>query len=158
MPLYIREESGDYRAARPQEIVEEARECVGQLFCKGQWIEKLADAADLFACKLAGLKAERFAVLFLNPKRRVIAYEELFFGTLDAASVHPREVVKRALRHNAAALIVAHNHPSGDTTPSTADQTVTVRLKNALALMDVEVLDHLIIGDGYTSLADRGWL
>ena len=156
MQLYVRAAAGDYRVARPQEILDGARACVGRSFREGHPIERLADAADLFAGKLAGLDAERFAVLFLTTKHRVIAYEELFFGTLDSTSVHPREVVKRALHHNAAAVILGHNHPSGDTTPSAADEAITRQIDTALRLVEAKVLDHLIVGDGYTSLAERG--
>jgi len=102
---------------------------------------------------------EVFAALFLDNKHRVIQFEELFFGTIDSASVHPRQVVKRALYHNAAAAIVAHNHPSGIAEPSRADELLTVRLKEALALVDVRLLDHVVIGDSQTiSLAERGLL
>jgi DNA repair protein RadC len=100
---------------------------------------------------------EVFAGLFLDNRHRVIAYEELFRGTIDGASVHPREVVRAALRLNAAAIIFAHNHPSGVAEPSQSDLRITERLKEALALVDVRVLDHLIIGEGEgTSLAERG--
>ena len=155
MQLYVREAAGDYRAAGPQEILDGARECVGRLFRVGRPIKRPVDAAELFAGQLAGLDAERFAVLFLTRKNKIIAYEELFFGTVDSTSVHPREVVKRALHHNAAAVILGHNHPSGDTTPSAADEAITRQLKTALQRVEVEVLDHLIVGDGYTSLAER---
>jgi DNA repair protein RadC len=102
---------------------------------------------------------EVFACLFLDNKNRVIQYEELFYGTIDSSAVHPRQVVKRALYHNAAAAIVAHNHPSGVAEPSRADELITLRLKEALALIDVRLLDHIVIGDGQTvSLAERGLL
>lgn len=102
---------------------------------------------------------EVFVGLFLDNRHRVIAAEELFRGTIDGASVHPREVVRRALGHNAAALIVAHNHPSGVAEPSAADLALTRRLADALALIDVRVLDHFIVGDGEPlSLAERGLL
>jgi DNA repair protein RadC len=102
---------------------------------------------------------EVFACLFLDNRHRVIAFEELFFGTIDTASVHPREVLKAALRHNAAALILTHNHPSGVAEPSRADELLTRRLKEALALVDIRVLDHIVIGDGDpVSLAERGLL
>lgn len=102
---------------------------------------------------------EVFACLFLDNRHRVMAYEELFFGTIDSASVHPREVVKRALTLNAAAVILAHNHPSGVPEPSRADEQVTTRLKEALGLVEIPVLDHLIVGDGdIVSFAERGLL
>lgn len=102
---------------------------------------------------------EVFACLFLDNRHRIIRYEELFQGTIDGASVHPREVVRRAMEVNAAAVIFAHNHPSGVTEPSQADLRITQRLKDALALVDVRVLDHLIIGEGdAASLAEQGLL
>jgi len=102
---------------------------------------------------------EVFVCLFLDNRHRVIRYEELFLGTIDGASVHPREVVRRALELHAAAVIFAHNHPSGVTEPSQADLRITQRLKDALALVDVRVLDHLIIGEGdAASLAEQGLL
>ena len=98
-------------------------------------------------------------MLFLDTRHRAIAFEEMFRGTVDGAEVHPREVVRRALVHNAAALIVGHNHPSGNPEASAADRAVTVRLKQALALVEVRVLDHFIVGDGApVSLAARGWV
>lgn len=102
---------------------------------------------------------EVFACLFLDNRHRVIRFEELFQGTIDGASVHPREVVRRALEVNAAAVIFAHNHPSGVSEPSQADLRITQRLKDALALVDVRVLDHLIVGEGdAASLAEQGLL
>ncbi len=102
---------------------------------------------------------EVFACLFLDNQHRLIQYEELFYGTIDGANVHPREVVKQVLRHNAAAVILAHNHPSGVSEPSQADRRITDRLRTALALIDVRVLDHMIVGDGeMTSFAERGLL
>ena len=100
-----------------------------------------------------------FACLFLDTRHRIITYEELFRGTIDGASVHPREVVRRALQHNAAAVIFAHNHPSGVAEPSQADQRLTRRLSEALGLIDVRVLDHLVIGDhAAVSFAQRGMI
>jgi DNA repair protein RadC len=109
--------------------------------------------------KLRHYPYEVFACLFLDNRHRVICYEELFRGTIDGASIHPREVVKRALQHNAAALIFAHNHPSGIVEPSRADKAITAQLKSALALVDIRVLDHIIIGEGMpASLAERGMI
>ncbi len=109
--------------------------------------------------RLTGLPHEVFTCLFLDTKNRVIVCEDLFQGTIDSASVHPREVVRRTLFHNAAAVIFAHNHPSGIAEPSQADIHITQRLQQALALIDVRVLDHLIVGDRQTlSLAEQGML
>ena len=109
--------------------------------------------------QLRGYPHEVFACLFLDNRHRVIEYEALFRGTIDGASVHPREVAKAALGHNAAAVILAHNHPSGISEPSQADLHLTRRLREALGLVDIRVLDHLVIGDGEpVSFAERGLL
>jgi len=108
--------------------------------------------------QLRNYDKEVFACLFLNNKHHVLSYEELFQGTLDAASVYPREVVKRALYHNASAIIFAHNHPSGVAEPSQADISITQHLKKALALFEVRVLDHFIIGDTAFSFSEQGLL
>jgi DNA repair protein RadC len=118
-----------------------------------------ADTRAYLSAHLRGRPYEVFACLFLDNRHRVISYEELFRGTIDGATVHPREVVKRALEHNAAALILAHNHPSGVAAPSRADELLTQRLRDALALVDIRVLDHMIVGEGeVVSLAERGIL
>jgi DNA repair protein RadC len=107
--------------------------------------------------RLRAYPYEVFACLFLDNRHRVIAFEELFTGTIDGASVHPREVVRRSLFHNAAAVIFAHNHPSGVSEPSQADRHITRRLADALGLIDIRVLDHFVIGDGdAVSFAERG--
>jgi len=117
------------------------------------------DTRRFLRLKLAEREAEVFCVMFLTNRHKVIAFEEMFFGTIDGATVHPREVVKQALRLNAAAVILAHNHPSGVSEPSRADEAITRRLRDALALVDVRVLDHLIVGGSeITSLAERGLL
>ena len=115
--------------------------------------------ADYLRSRIGAHPYEVFACLFLDQRHRVIAFEELFRGSIDGASVHPREVVRRCLTHNAAAVILAHNHPSGVAEPSQADRDITAELKRALALIDVRVLDHFIVGSGApTSLALRGLL
>jgi DNA repair protein RadC len=102
---------------------------------------------------------EVFCCLFLDNRHRVIAFDEIFRGTIDGASVHPRDVVKLALGRNAAAVILAHNHPSGIAEPSQADEMITGRLRDALALVDIRVLDHIVVGDGAcVSFAERGLL
>lgn len=114
-------------------------------------------ARDYLIARLRDRDHEVFCCLFLDSRHRLIACEELFRGTVDGASVHPREVVKQALARNAAALILAHNHPSGVAEPSQADEIITARLRDALALVEIRLLDHLVIGDGScTSLAERG--
>lgn len=113
---------------------------------------------DYVKLQLATYEHEVFACLFLDNKHRVITFEKLFRGSINSASVYPREVVKACLRHNAAAVILAHNHPSGVAEPSQADLSITRRLNDALALIDVRILDHLIVGEEVTSLAERGLL
>lgn len=109
--------------------------------------------------RLRGRRREVFCVLFLDTQHRLIACEELFQGTLDSCSVHPRQVVERALALNAAAVILAHNHPSGVAEPSAADRHITERLRDALGLVDIRVLDHFVVGEGRAaSFAERGWL
>ena len=118
-----------------------------------------ADARAFCVLRLAQREHEVFAALWLNNRHRLLAYEELFRGTIDGCSVHPREVVKSALQHNAAAVIFTHNHPSGMPEPSRADEHLTRRLKDALALIEVRTLDHIVVGATTTvSFAERGLL
>ncbi len=117
------------------------------------------DAARFFKARLADLPHEVFGCLFLDTRHRLIRYEELFRGTVDGATVYPREVLKRSLHHNATAVIIGHNHPSGVAEPSEADRGITLRLARALALVDIRLLDHLVVSrDGHVSLAERGWI
>ncbi|HZH42866.1 MAG TPA: DNA repair protein RadC [Lysobacter sp.] len=126
---------------------------------RGALVSDPGSAGRYFAQRLRGLPHETFAVLFLDNRHRALAFEELFRGTVDGTEVHPREVVRRALAHNAAAVVVGHNHPSGNPEPSAADRSVTRRLREVLDAVDVRLLDHLVIGDGApVSLAARGWL
>ncbi|HEY8521445.1 MAG TPA: DNA repair protein RadC [Gammaproteobacteria bacterium] len=117
------------------------------------------DAARFLRARLADLPHEVFSCLFLDTRHRLIRYEELFRGTVDGATVYPREVVKRALHHNAAAVIAGHNHPSGVAEPSEADRHITLKLAQALALVEIRLLDHVVVcRGGHVSLAQRGWL
>ena len=126
---------------------------------RGETLTSPTHCARFLRIRLRRREREVFAVVFLDSQHRVIEYEELFQGTIDGTSVHPREVVRAALRHNAAAVILAHNHPSGVAEPSQADIRITERLRQALSLIDVRVLDHLVVGDqDVTSLAERGLL
>ncbi|HCB9557857.1 TPA: RadC family protein [Escherichia coli] len=116
-------------------------------------------ASDWLKLKMAGLEREEFMVMYLNQQNQLIAYETLFAGSISSTEVHPREVVKRALYFNAAAVILAHNHPSGDIIPSQADKTITQRLVQALHLVDIRVPDHLIVGGTQIlSFAEHGLL
>lgn len=126
---------------------------------RGDAVQSPASARDLARLKLGTLDHEVFAVFFLDAQHRVIQFEEMFRGTLSQTSVYPREVVKRALELNAGAVLLAHNHPSGSTAPSRADEFLTQTLKSALALVDVRVLDHIVVScEGCTSFAERGLL
>lgn len=116
------------------------------------------DSKSYAKLQLASYEHEVFACIFMDNRNRVISFEKMFRGTIDGASVYPREVVKSALQHNAAAVIFAHNHPSGVAEPSQADQSITKRLKEALSLIDVRVLDHLVVGEEVISFAERGLL
>ena len=126
---------------------------------RGEAMSDPSAAGRYFSQRLRSRPHEVFAALFLDTRHRALAFEELFRGTIDGAEVHPREVVRRALAHNAAAVIVGHNHPSGSREPSAADRAVTAQLKQALALVDVRLLDHFVVGDGAAvSLAACGWV
>jgi DNA repair protein RadC len=125
----------------------------------GQAIKSPSDTEKYLQLQLAGKTHEVFCVVYLDNRHRVLAFDELFRGTIDGTSVYPREIAVEVLRHNAAAIILAHNHPSGIAEPSQADQRITKRIKAVCELIDVRVLDHLIIGaDRITSLASRGLL
>ncbi|EOG5308387.1 DNA repair protein RadC [Salmonella enterica] len=118
-----------------------------------------AAARDWLRLHLAGQEREVFMVLYLDNQHCLLESETLFAGSINHVQVHPREVVKSALRFNAAAVLLAHNHPSGDPKPSQCDRNITGRLKEALALVDVKTLDHLVVGrDGIVSFAERGWI
>ncbi|MCP5458760.1 MAG: DNA repair protein [Gammaproteobacteria bacterium] len=159
MNLYIKDTAGDYRTATPKEILWAARSQVSRAFPRGCTFSNAQEGRDYFHAKLVGLENEVFAVAFLDNRHRLIAYEELFSGTIDGCSVHPRVVVQRALHHNAGAVIFGHNHPSGEAEPSRADEQITERLKNALNYLDVRVLDHRVVGDDtITSMAERGMI
>lgn len=157
--LYVRGQRCRYSPATSQQIMEAARGVVDGQMPRGTSFKDPRTARDYFRDKLAGLEREVFGAAFLDTKHRLIEWAELFQGTIDGAEVHPREVVRKALSCNAAAVIVGHNHPSGDVDPSIADRAVTVRLKQALALVDIRLLDHVIVGGSISlSLAERGWL
>lgn len=150
---------GDAKFVQLQATLEIARRHLAENLKRGDALTDPAATQRYLIARLRDLAHEVFACLFLDNRHRVIAYEELFRGTLDGASVHPREVVKRALAHNAAAVIFAHNHPSGVAEPSSADRSLTRRLREALGLVDIRVLDHFVVGDGHgVSFAERGYL
>ena len=150
---------GPATASRLLAALEIGSRHIGESLQRGSAVQDPANAGSLFRHRLRDQPHEVFACMFLDTRHRMIAFEELFRGSIDGAEVHPREVVRRCLAHNAAAVIFGHNHPSGVAEPSAADRQITLRLRDALALVDVRVLDHFVVGDGTpVSLAARGWL
>jgi len=157
--LLVRDLQGDYRPASADEVLRAARRVLGQRVRRGCALNSPQMVRDFLRIKLAALEHEVFAVLMLDAQNRVIEYQEMFRGTVTQTSVYPREVVKESLARNAAAVIFAHNHPSGIAEPSRADELLTTTLKQALSLVDVRVLDHFIVaGDDILSFAERGLL
>jgi DNA repair protein RadC len=147
------------REATFDETMTGARQALSAHVRKGTVFSNPKITANYLTARLAQHPYEVFTLIYLDNRHRFIAAEDLFRGTIDGATVHTREVVKEALKHNAAAVIIAHNHPSGVAEPSQADELITQRVKEALALVDIRLLDHIIIGDGATvSLAERGLL
>jgi DNA repair protein RadC len=150
---------GQAKYVQLQAALELGRRYLQAALFRGTPLRDPEDSCAYLAARLRGYPFEVFACLFLDTRHRPVAFEELFRGTIDGANVHVREVVKRALDHRAAAVILAHNHPSGVAEPSASDRALTQRLQHALALVDIRVLDHVVIGDQQmTSFASRGWL
>jgi len=142
-----------------EEIVAFALKLVGRKFRRGVNLTSSDVVKNYLKLKLATYEHEVFCAVFLDAQHKLVRYEEMFQGTIDGCAVYPREVVKRALSHNAAAVIFAHNHPSGYPEPSQADKAITNRLQAALASVDIRVLDHCVIGgDEVVSFAERGLL
>ncbi|WP_298219929.1 DNA repair protein RadC [Halothiobacillus sp.] len=149
---------GDAKFTQLQAVLELARRHFAEELAEGAVIDSPEATRRFLQAQLRDAAQEVFAVLFLDQRHRVLAFERLFFGTINQSAVHPREVVKAVLRHNAAAVILAHNHPSGVAEPSTADREITLRLRDALNLIDVRLLDHMIVGDRCTSMAELGMI
>jgi len=141
-----------------QDIINQAKSILLNSIKRNDALCSPQQTRDFLSLELAKEQAEVFAILFLDNRNRVISFDRMFFGTIDGASVYPREVIKRALHHNAAACIFAHNHPSGVAEPSMQDEQITTKLKDGLALVDIRVLDHFVIGDTIVSFAERGLL
>lgn len=149
---------GTAKYVQLQATVEMARRYLSEAVKRGEEITSVSSVRDYLKIRLRDYQHEVFACLFLDNRHRIIQYKEMFTGTIDGASVYPREVVKQALKDNAAAVIFAHNHPSGIAEPSDADKRITQRLSDALSLVDIRVLDHFVIGDEVVSFAERGLL
>lgn len=150
---------GQAKYALLQAALELARRHQEECIQRGEALNNSQITQQFLAAKLQHHQDEVFACLFLDNRNQVLAYEELFHGTLHEAPIYPRTLVKRAIVHNAAKVILAHNHPSGHPSPSQADKDITALLKQALALIDVEIIDHIIIGlKKHYSFAEAGWL
>lgn len=157
--LFITDATGVTRTATAEEILDAARAILARRIRRGTSISSPRATRDFLRVNLGTRDHEIFAILFLDNRHRLIEFVPMFRGTVDGASVHPREVVKEALQRNAAAVILAHNHPSGVAEPSQADEIITGRIRDALALIDVRVLDHLVVtSDVIVSFAERGLL
>ncbi|MBD0787928.1 DNA repair protein RadC [Vibrio sp. Y2-5] len=150
---------GEAKYVQMQASLEITQRFLAETLKRGEALTSPQQTQLYLSSVLRDRQREAFYILFLDNQHRVIQDEILFEGTIDAASVYPREVVKRALHHNAAALILAHNHPSGVAEPSQSDRRITSRITDALALVDIRVLDHFVVGDGeIVSFAERGWM
>ncbi|EHZ7430971.1 DNA repair protein RadC [Vibrio cholerae] len=150
---------GEAKFVQLQAVLEMTQRYLAETLKRGDALTSPQQTKLYLSSVLRDRQREAFYILFLDNQHRVIRDEILFEGTIDAAIVYPREVVKRALHHNAAAVILAHNHPSGVAEPSQADRRITDRLRDALGLVEIRVLDHFVVGDGeVVSFAERGWI
>jgi DNA repair protein RadC len=150
--------SGNNGPKTALQILESAANIIAEKFIAKDIFTNPQATKDYLTYKLGGYEREVFGMMMLNSQHQLIEFREMFFGTIDAASVYPREVVKVVLEVNAAAVILAHNHPSGESEPSQADKLITKKLADALALIDVRVLDHIVVGKSPVSFAERGLL
>lgn len=154
-----RKVNGRYRRVDDDRVITTALKVLAARMVRGLQFTDVGLVREYLAVRLGGLEYEVFCCMYLDAGNRVIACEDLFRGSLGVADVYPREVVKQALRHNAAALIVAHNHPSGGTELNIQDQLFTLRLRAALQLIDVSLLDHFVVGAGkVVSMAEEGFM
>lgn len=150
---------GDAKYTQLQAVLEMAKRCLWEDLQRSGALTSPEQSRSYLQAQLSQEPREVFAVLFLDSQHRVLGFEKLFYGTISSASIHPREVVRRCLELGAAALIVAHNHPSGIAEPSQADRDITLQLQRALQLIEVRLLDHIIVGQAScSSFAERGWL
>jgi len=156
--LYVRE-NGGFQEASAGDVLLHAQELIDEQFRSRICVlDNMESLRLFFKVRLGANEHEVFAVVFLDAHRRAIEYVELFRGTIDTAEVYPREVVKEALKRNAAAVVFAHNHPSGVSVPSEADELISIRLRTALGLVGVRVIDHFVVGESVTSMAELGIL
>lgn len=157
--MKIREQIATYKGLTPELVLEMSAELIKEKLQRGVSLTSPAMTMEYLQCVLRNQEREIFHVLFLDTRHRVIEGQNMFQGSIDGACVYPRVVAAEALKLNAAAVIVAHNHPSGISEPSLADQAITRRLKDALLLLEIRLLDHFVVGDGVpVSMASRGML
>ncbi|QGH72725.1 MAG: DNA repair protein-like protein [Podoviridae sp. ctQNx1] len=155
--LFVSDSQGRYIPASPEQIVESARHAVDELFPVGCALSSPSAAKSFLIAKLGGLEHEVFGMIFLTTQNQVLAYEEMFRGTIDQSRVYAREVVKAVLHHNARNVVLTHNHPSGINEPSNADIVLTNCLRDILAGIEVTILDHIIVAKNSTySFAENG--
>lgn len=156
-PLFVKQKNGRYQLAQPEQVLAGARQAADALVIKGQSFNRPDVVKKFLIAKLTGYEHEVFACLFLDTQLRLIEFREMFHGTLNQASVYPREVARLALKLNAHSVLVSHNHPSGGVEPSQDDIVVTQQLKSALALIDVRLNDHILVASGHAvSFAEQG--
>jgi DNA repair protein RadC len=156
--LYV-SDSGSFREACDDEILRRAQGVLGKRFRSGSPVmTSPARTKEFLRMRLGALDYEVFGCLYLTKRQRLIKAEDLFRGTIDGSSVHPREIVRSVILNGAAAVVLYHNHPSGHASPSQADEHITARLKEGLALIDVHILDHIIVGESTYSFAEHGLL
>lgn len=158
LTIQIKDIKGNYCTVSSEHLISAVTHHIQSTFSTSLALTSPKSAASKLQALIGHYDHEVFYALWLNSQHQIIEHGELFRGTIDGATVYPREVVKAGLACNAAAVIFAHNHPSGHAEPSTADIQITKRLKEALSLMDIRVLDHLVIGAETTSMAERGLL
>ncbi|MEO8466295.1 MAG: DNA repair protein RadC [Gammaproteobacteria bacterium] len=157
--LYVRYGKRGYRTATPTDILDASAQLVVASRLGTRIVNAPRDAEEICRALCGAYEHERFGILFLDTRNQVLHAEAMFRGTIDGATVYPREVVKRALELNASAVIVTHQHPSGVAEPSEADRSITLKLSKALALVEIRLVDHVVLGaDRAVSLAERGWL
>ena len=158
----VRNQNGMYETASPiteEELFRSAAEMLMERFRRGEELCSAHAASRFLLMELGPEQREVFGVIFLDSQHRVISFERMFWGTINAAAVYPREIVKKGLELNAAAVLLAHNHPSGKSAPSEADQRITENIKSSLALVDIRVVDHIVVGsDSQFSFAEHGFI
>ena len=156
---FVRDAATGLASVPDSEIIEAALKILSKRMTRGSLLSSPKAARDYLALRFGHCEHEVYSAIYLDKRHRVLACEELFRGTIDGASVHPRIVVKQALKHNAASLLISHNHPSGETSPSQADEMISQRLRDALALIEVRLVDHIITSGGNSySMAEHGLL